>query len=338
MRNCLLPLLAIVLLLVRGVDAVANDSIARVGAGGITLVKNDHIRMVKEVLEISTATIRVHYRFLNETSQDIRATVAFPMPPYRWNPGISMTDENIRPLASFSIWVDGRKVPTQQNRVALIRGVDATEKLRKIGLSESQIFETFGDCQDDNGTYKCGLSEAQYAEIDRIGGGYNDWKVAETAYWEQVFPAKKEIEIIHEYKPFVGMSYGIPYQSGYGYVGSLIPNASLEKDLTEVCLDERTQRSISKRIDSLVAKGEANVWVGLKDVEYVLGTGRNWKGPIKDFKLVIKKDAPDQIVTLCFPGKPKRTSSTTIEFTHHNFVPQDKLIVYFYSIAGELKR
>lgn len=318
---------------------MANDSIARVGAGGITLEKNNHIRMIKEVLEISTIAIRVHYRFLNETSQDIRTTVAFPMPPYGWNPGFSNSDENVRPLASFNIWVDGRKVPTQQNRVALIRGVDATEKLRKIGLSESQIFETFGDCQvNDNQTIKCGLSEVQNAEIARLGGGYANWKVAETAYWEQVFPAKEEIEVIHEYQPFTGMSYGMPYQSGHGYVGASIHNAGMEKDLTEVCLDKNTQQAISKRVDSLVAKGKTNVWVGLKDVEYILGTGRNWKGPIKEFKLVIKKDAPEQIVTLCFPGKPKRTSPTTIEFAHHDFVPQDKLVVYFYSIVGESKR
>ena len=76
------------------------------------------------------------------------------------------------------------------------------------------------------------------------------------------------------------------------------------------------------------------VYLRLRDIEYVLGTGRNWRGPIGDFRLVIRKESPDQIVSLCFPGKPTRTSATTLEFNHTNFVPQDKIVVYFYDIQS----
>ena len=67
--------------------ARANDSMARVGAGGIRLIKSEHIRMLEEVLEISTKTVSVTYRFLNESAHDIRTTVAFLMPPYHWTDG-----------------------------------------------------------------------------------------------------------------------------------------------------------------------------------------------------------------------------------------------------------
>ena len=33
--------------------------------------------------------------------------------------------------------------------------------------------------------------------------------------------------------------------------------------------------------------------VMLDEVEYILGTGRNWKGPISDFTLDIVKVTPD---------------------------------------------
>ncbi len=69
--------------------AVADDSMARVAAGGITFVESKDIRMLKEILQISTKEIRVRFTFLNESAKDIYATVAFPMPLIRttehWN-------------------------------------------------------------------------------------------------------------------------------------------------------------------------------------------------------------------------------------------------------------
>lgn len=300
--------------------AYGNDSIARVGAGGITLLKNESIRMVQEVLEISPKKVRVHYRFLNEAKQNIEATVAFPMPPYGFNPGFSESMANVGPVESFNIWVAGRLVPVKKNRVALAGEVDVTEKLRKIGLSEVQIFETFGDChgEDDGGTVKCGLSEAQESELAKFAN--YGWQVAETAYWNQEFPAGQEVEVIHEYPPFVG--------SRYDY--SRIPG-----DAREACLDDGTRQAIVKRIDQFKSKGIDPV-VSLSEVEYILGTGRNWKGSIKDFRLVIRKDVPGQIVSLCFPGKPKRPDASTIEFNHSEFAPQDKLVIYFYDVAKDV--
>lgn len=85
-------------------------------------------------------------------------------------------------------------------------------------------------------------------------------------------------------------------------------------------------------IDDL-ARAE-NVARQLEDVEYILGTGRNWKGPIADFTLRIEKARPDDIVSLCFPGQPRRVSPTVLEFHEVNLVPQDRLVVYFYSTDG----
>ena len=43
---------------------------------------------------------------------------------------------------------------------------------------------------------------------------------------------------------------------------------------------------------------------------------------------------PDDIVSLCFPGQPRRVSPTVLEFHEVNLVPQDRLVVYFYSTDG----
>src|SRR5271169_3358101 len=86
-------------------SANANDSIARVGAGGLELLKTDKIQMLSETLEISRPLIRVTYRFLNDSPNDIKATIAFPMPEFN---GVPPTGHNERPLDTFKIIVDGR--------------------------------------------------------------------------------------------------------------------------------------------------------------------------------------------------------------------------------------
>ena len=124
-------------------NAISNDSTARVSAGGIVLQKNQHIRMLQEILEVSTKTIRVRYRFVNESDSDIQTTVAFPMPLYGWNPGMSALDMNIGPVKSFKLLVDGQLRPTQHIRRAMSSGRDITEHLRKLGLSERTFVAKF---------------------------------------------------------------------------------------------------------------------------------------------------------------------------------------------------
>jgi hypothetical protein len=310
----------------------ANDSTARVGAGGITLLKSSDIRIIQENLKISKKAIHVHYRFINDSDQDILTTVAFPMPPYGWNPGVSAFDENVKPLESFVVVINGSEVKTAKTRRALIGQRDVTDQLRTAGLSEAQIFKTFGDMTLERGH---GLSKLQVAKLGEIGAFKNapTWKVAEIAYWEQLFPTKKVIEVEHTYKPFVGSVYSVPYQEKYGFVSG-IPTV-WDKDSREACLDKATRRAIGKKVKSLVDRGASSVWVYLDDVEYILGTGRNWKGPITDFTLLIEKESPDQLVSVCFPGKPNIVNPATLEFKHINFVPQNELVVYFYTVKAE---
>ncbi len=297
----------------------ANDSIARVGTGGLTLLKSDSIRMVEETLTISTSRIEVHYRFLNESKEDIKTIVAFPMPEYGYNPGFSDGDSNRAPYrwGDFSIQADGKHISTYSNRSAVYKGKDITEALRKIGLSDSQIFETFGDCKANYGeeTISCGLPDEQKSKIDKLIGRRSGepkfwvapWEIAVSAFWEQTFPAGREIEVTHEYKPLVG-------KQNSPFIGS------------DGCPDEGSGRAVEKQIN---AANRPPPYGFTDEVEYILGTGRNWKGPIGNFRLLIEKKYPEEIVSLCFPGKGRKLSPTLIEFSQKNYIPQDRLVVYF---------
>lgn len=300
---------------------IANDSIARVGTGGLILLKSDDIRMVEETLTISTSKIRVHYRFRNESKQDIKTVVAFPMPEYGYDPGFSDRWANRARFSwgDFSIQADGKRISAYGSRAAVYKGKDITEALRKIGLSDRQIFETFGDCEAnyEDTTISCSLPDEQKARIDKLIGRVSaepqywvaPWDIADSAYWEQTFPAGKEIEVTHEYKPLVGKNQ----------------SPDIGKD---GCPDDGSERAVEKRIKA-TSKDRSLPFGSTDEVEYILGTGRNWKGPISKFRLLIEKKYPEEIVSLCFPGKGKKLSPTLIEFTQSNYTPQDRLIIYF---------
>lgn len=325
----------VVLALAMSTGASANDSFARIGAGGLTLIQNSQVRMLEENLEISTKAVRVRYRFLNEGQNDIRATVAFPMPPYQ------LRDDGCeeQPLRDFKVMVDGKPIQTKSDFKAEISGRDVTEALRKIGLTESQIFYQLGDCRDVENDVRP-LTKKQAAAVARLAQRkthYPQWQMIETYYWEQIFPVGREIEVQHEYKPLVGSTYSAPYQNGH-LVTEELPTAfrsGSDPDPKEACMDDALRKSLMRRAQTLgEGRNTISVWASFQDVEYILGTGRNWKGPIGQFTLRIKKESPDQVVSLCFPGKPRKIDSLTLEFAEKDFVPQDRLVVYFYTISA----
>jgi hypothetical protein len=319
----------------------ANDSVASVAAGGLELLKTDDIQMVSEELEISTRKIKVKYRFLNTSDKDIKTTVAFPMPPFADTE--FSTPQNATPLRSFQSFVNGTKVNAKMHRVFMdkVGGKDLTATLRKIGLTDEQIFRPDFDCIDlppEASGNTCKISQDQYSQIKKIISS-EDGVIQETAYWEQTFQAGKEIEVIHEYKPFTGAHMiQVPgeYYSQKDISRNNLPAFTrTQLDTTspldnhpksEACLDDRTFKSIIKRVQEIPHQ------VTMFRVDYILGTGRNWKGPIKNFRLILHKEGG--LVSLCFPGKSRSIDKNTIEFAQNDFVPQDMLTVFFY-ITGD---
>lgn len=291
-------------------NSSANDSpvVNRENAGGLVLLKSEDIRIVQEVLEISTETIHVHYRFRNESDKDIRTMVAFPLPEYSWDWSAIRSDKT-EPIKHIFTKVNGNAVETIKLRRAMQSEKDITDELRKIGLSDSQIFEAVAHCdayrvdpwdteqEKQAGKVRCGFTPQQVETLKTRE--LDEWYVDETNLWEYVFPAHKEVDVVHEYSPHAGFTVGNPFSD------------------IATCIDERTAKAINSRPHT-------------RDVGYILKTANNWKGPISDFKLIINKTRTDEIVSLCFPGKPKKVGNS-IMFSIKDFVPEDDLVVFFFS-------
>jgi len=266
-------LIFVAVTLYQGSAALANDTLVRIGAGGITFVKSEDIRMLEEVLHISMKQVKVKYRFVNESDKDIHATVAFPLPAPNGKFAEQMKWYIDRFKSSFVVLVNGNPVPAKSQN-------------------------------------------------------------ADAVVWQQSFPARKEIVVEHIYAPIPGGDIDImPSMTEAGFFSRIRDRVFfyLLVSNSDGCLDSSTRRGIENQATSLGASG-SHVYLVTRHIEYILGTGRNWKGPIGKFTLRIEKEAPEDFLSLCFPGKLNKVSSTLLEFVQNDFVPPDKLVVYFYTV------
>jgi hypothetical protein len=64
--------------------------------------------------------------------------------------------------------------------------------------------------------------------------------------------------------------------------------------------------------------------LGERRVGYILTTGGNWRSPIGDFRLVVDKGAPENLVSFC-AGNVRKISPTRFEVRHSNWRPDRDL-------------
>lgn len=317
--------------------ALANDSTGRIGSSGLVLVQSDSIEMREEILTLSVERVDVRYRYVNTGTTEIDTLVAFPMPSFGWNPGRAQWDNHVGPMRGFKTRIDGVDRPAQVDVKAFLGGRDITRDLLSAGLTSERIVQGL-QCDPQAMAKEC-WGELKPVLVEReyvTPQGWPKWEAQETAYWPMKFPPRKEVRVEHSYTPLVGASYskhqpGQPLLAGH-------PWADFgNKDTSEGCVDDNTVRQVeAARRRTRVAPNESGAWwLTMRDVEYVLGTGRNWKGPIQRFVLRIEKSSPTQVVSLCFPAKPRRNDDRVVEYELRNFVPPDKLVVYFYDIRWE---
>ena len=288
-------------------SAKANDSTVELATGGLVFVKNDNIEMLSENLFISAAEIRVRYRFLNKSNKNITVHVAFPLPDLKANRGEDLidlpTDDRVN-FVGFATKVDGRPIHTNVEQKIYIDQRDQTEALKRLGIP---LYPFRPRDVFDN------LSTAAAAQLTRLGlideFRFPLWTLKTTFYWQQQFASGHETIIEHHYKPIVGVT--AQYDSavvgqdlkGNGYHG-------------KYCVEA----------DFLAALGKTSGDFSQQRIEYVLKTGANWSGPIKEFHLVVDKGAPDNLVTFCGQGV-KQIGPTQFEMRESRFIPRENIAV-----------
>ena len=307
----------------------ANDTTAQLATGGLIFVHNDHVELRGEDLFISAGEVKVRYRFFNKTDRDVTVLVAFPMPEIKAEQEvmIALPSEDPVNALDFSTLVNGKPVKTQVEQRVIAAGIDRTKHLQDLGLPLAPHLGTTNDALDrlprDKWSELVRVGLAEIEEYD-IGKGMQKhlsarWALQTTFYWEQTFPAGIETLIEHRYKPSVGGTAG----TGFG-------SKEAERDGwfaeygRKYCIDKGFLAAVARAKQGV--KGEFGAPFTEERIDYILKTGANWSGPIGEFRLVVDKGHPDNLISFCGQGV-KKTSPTQFEVLKKNYRPEGNLSI-----------
>jgi len=303
----------------------ANDSSAALGAGGIVLTQSADIRMAREDLSISRKLIRVRYEFVNESGAPITTRVAFPLPEANLEvlteADVGWPTEDAKNTVDFRVKVDGRTVAPTLEEKAFLKGVDVTDVLRRHGIPISSRAR-------DVTEVIARLPAPARAELATRGLIRESkdwvlplWMVKNTYHWEQTFPARRPLVVEHTYKPVVGGTI-IPAESFFASHDE-IANDEFYK---QFCIDRPTfaaMKALLKGVRRKQGEGAATIaWF----VDYVLTTGKNWKGPIGRFRLTLDKERKSNVISLCMNGV-RKVGPAKFVVERRDFEPDEDLRV-----------
>lgn len=321
--------------------AFANDSTAELAAGGLEFVRNENIEMRSEQLSISPRQVRVTYHFFNTTDQPVTNLVAFPLPDITvdnpdWNVVVP-TEDPVNFLA-FTTQANGQPVTTQVEQKASAMGVDRTELLKSLGLPLAPQLKATYDALDalpkDKWQQLIDLGMAETYEYGTTPDGKMTthleprWTLHTTYYWQQTFPPKQELVIEHQYKPSVGGSVGTqvgapPAKNDPQFAAEL--KKQLDSYTAKYCMDASFVAAAAAGQQKAKQSGKDTL-LGEKRIDYILKTGANWDGPIKDFTLTVDKGDANNLISFCGTGV-KKLSPTQFQVHYTDYDPTSDLAI-----------
>jgi len=305
--------------------ASANDSSAEKAAGGLVLRQNRDIDMVSEDLFVSAEQVRVRYVFRNRAPRAQRITVAFPMPDRDL---VYEMDSEVSYPGDFRTLVEGQPVRMNVERKAMVGGVDRSAELARFGIPVAPPDgERAGFLADAIGRLPPAaqqrLARLGLIDADSLADPANQvlpmWTVKETWHWDQVFPAGRDLNVEHLYRPGVGGTAGVPlatpdYRNG----------EDGRRAQAEFCTDAAFLAALGRM--SRRAERDRASWPMEQRIRYILTTGGNWRAPIGDFRLVVDKGDPRNLVSFCGEGI-RRIGPTRFEMRRRNWRPTRDLDV-----------
>jgi hypothetical protein len=305
---------------------LANDSSAELAVGGLTFTKNSEISIESEDLTITPDTVTVRYSFLNRGVKPITLTVAFPLPDIDLADASNVAFPVGDPLnyVGFSTRIDGKPISFVTSQQAFLNNKNVTAKLGELGLPPFPV----GAQQLKLNELPQNIRERAVAEGLLVESGTNDkgqplydatWTLKTSVVRQQTFAPGKPIQVEHRYRSSVGMSFDSILRQ------SLRQSKALESEVARYKSTFCVEDDFLKLVDALETTDKTRkARIVERRIRYVLKTGANWAGPIKDFHLVVDKGQPDRIVSFCGQGI-KKISATQFELRATDFTPTQDL-------------
>ena len=334
-------LLAMALLWVA--PAVANDTTAVLGTGGLVFVTNDTLKMQSEDLYVSPDKVRVTYAFVNTSDEPQDVLVAFPMPDVSgdgdFNTAIPHMDSDN--LFGFATTFNGAPVRAQLHQQAFMFNLDQTAVLERLGVPLTPFGERTHEALQ-------ALDADGIAELTRLGMvipmDYSDdgdtwkrsyepvWTLRSTYSWQAHFEPGETAEVIHSYEPSVGGTVAATFLAPADEYGDRAAEYA-----RKYCTDEGFLNAVRKTLaapDDYYSAPYTESWIS-----YIWSTGNNWAGPIGRFTLTIDKGDPKNLVSFCWDGEVTKTGPTIFRMEATDWYPPwdrelDILILNHYDREG----
>jgi hypothetical protein len=319
-------LAAVVCLGAASSPVLANDTSAELAIGGLTFTKNADISMESEELRIGLDAVTVRYVFLNRSTKPVTLTVAFPLPDLSLADASNAAVPVGNPLnfVGFSTRIDGKPVSFVTNQQAFVNNKNVTAALTEMGIP---VFPVGAEQLKINDLSQDVRTRA-VAQGLLVESGTNDkgmplydatWTLKTSILRQQSFPPGKPVVVEHRYRTSVGMSFDTILRQGLRQHKNL--ESEVQRYKSKYCVDD----NFLKLVDNLKAADKPGKPRMIeRRISYVLATGANWAGPIKDFHLIVDKGRADRIASFC--GQDiKETSATQLEMRAADFTPKQDL-------------
>jgi hypothetical protein len=329
----------------------ADDSAASIAAGGLVSRRETRIVMAKEILLISPEKVVVDYDFRNDTLDEVKTEVAFPVPPYPYGPdNPEISDAS---FSSFQLFVDGKRVAYQTEAKATLNGKDVTAIL----ASDNIDIPTFGHLREsdasDPRTHTPDIDRPPKAEQQHLAqlglfdaeDGWGLWTVHLQYHWTQTFPAHSTTHIRHEYAPVEGselmqldtLQNVLTHKQPTGDAGTVKYALQDMQLLDGLCPDPQLLSGIIARIQ---ASGRGYGQYGHPHwVDFILTSANTWKQPIEDFTLTVERGKPMEdgtqvFVSFCSPQNAPVEKLDSNHFQVHlaDFVPAGELRIGYFDV------
>jgi hypothetical protein len=305
--------------------ALANDTMAGLGTGGLVFLTSQDVEMTSEDLYVSPDEVRVTYEFSNKGTTDQTALVAFPLPDITGSGDfmVNVPTEDPENIFGFTTSFAGEPVEAELHQYVFAFGIEYTDLLNELGVP----LIPYG-----RGTIEAlnALTEAQQTELVRLGlvipmeystdgdtwqTDYTPiWTLRSAYSWEATFPAGETVTVEHRYKPSVGGTVAVTFLAP-PYDDYDPATEYLRKYCTDDSFLDAVRRTLADP-DQPYSAPFMETWLS-----YIWSTGANWSGPIKRFHLTIDKGRPENLVSFCWDGEVKKTSPTTFEMEATDFYP-----------------
>ena len=313
----------------------ANDSSAELSIGGLVFTQNADVSMESEDLTITPENVTVKYRFLNQSAAPVTLTVAFPLPDIdlaEFDANFSIPANDPVNFVGFQTKIDGKPVKFDVVQRAFLGTKDISAAVRAAGLPLLPV-----------GAQRSGISglneqarEKLVADGLLVPAGTNQngqtiyngsWTVKTSVVRKQTFPPGKPVGVEHRYRTSVGLSLDTVLRKAVRETQAM--EAELQRYRAQYCVPDE----LLKGIDKIAGTAEANTAkLQERRISYVLKTGANWAGPIKDFRLVVDKGRADRLVSFCGENV-KKISPTAFEMRAKDFTPTQDLKILLISKA-----